>query len=73
MGQGPNGAVLNEETDRFLEGEEAVSTAVPSSPPSQPPPLLEWEAVFEPLGIDVLGRPLDGRLDEILRLLNARD
>jgi len=57
----------------FKEGEEAISAVVPITTTSQPPPLLELEAVFEPLGLEVLGRSLEARLDEMLARLNAHD
>ncbi len=65
---------LSEEgPDRFKEGDEAISAVVPVTTTSQPPPLLEFDIVFEPLGLEVLGRSLEGRLDEMLRRLNAHD
>lgn len=63
---------LNEKPNRFEEGDN-VSAVVPVTTTSQPPPLLELEALFEPLGLEVLGRSLEARLDEMLRRLNEHD
>jgi hypothetical protein len=65
-------STLSEKQEHF-EDDEKVSAVVPVATSSMPPILVDLAQVMEPLDVEVLGRSLESRLDEMLRRLNDRD